>query len=88
MTFLRKKIKKVMLVFPPVVFSCQSPKQVVPPLGIAYLAAYIRDSYEVKLLDAAVEGYENERAVGGDFLVYGLSSEQIKQKIGMLIVLL
>ena len=54
----KKNIKKVLLIFPPVVCSRESPKQIMPPLGISYLGAYLEADYEVSLLDAALEGYD------------------------------
>jgi magnesium-protoporphyrin IX monomethyl ester (oxidative) cyclase len=77
----KKPIKKIMLIFPPVVFSQESPKQIMPPLGISYLAACLRDDYEVKLLDAAVEGYQTEVRLDNGSYSYGLSFEQIKNKV-------
>lgn len=81
MTFIKRVIKKVMLIFPPVVISPESPKQIMPPLGIAYLAAYLRADYEIRLLDAAVEGYNQERRLNNGLVCYGLSFDQIKQQI-------
>lgn len=77
----RKKIKKVLLIFPPVTFSRESPKQIMPPLGIGYLAAVLRDDYEVCILDAALEGYNQERPERKGFLTYGLSTAQIEARI-------
>ncbi len=77
----KDKIKKILLVFPPVVFSRESPKQIMPPLGISSLAAFLGNEFEVRLLDAAVEGYETERVINKRFLRYGLTDEQIKQRI-------
>ncbi|MBU1087366.1 MAG: B12-binding domain-containing radical SAM protein [Candidatus Omnitrophica bacterium] len=76
-----RPIKKLMLIFPPVVFSPESVKQIMPPLGITYLAAYLRDDFQVKLLDAAVEGYAQETRLANGLLRYGLSFSQIKQQI-------
>ncbi|MBU4305772.1 MAG: B12-binding domain-containing radical SAM protein [Candidatus Omnitrophica bacterium] len=76
-----RDIKKILLIFPPVVFSSESPKQIMPPLGITYLGAFLRNDYDVRLLDAAVEGYNSERKIKGEFLCYGLSIEQIKNHI-------
>ncbi|MFH2145314.1 MAG: radical SAM protein [Candidatus Omnitrophota bacterium] len=78
---MQKKIKKILLIFPPVVFSRESPKQIMPPLGITYLAAYLSSEYEVKLLDAALAGYNLERRLDARFRVYGLEKEEIKKKI-------
>ncbi len=77
----KKNIKKVLLIFPPVVCSQESPKQIMPPLGISYLGAYLESDYEVKLLDAAIEGYNHEQIISPGFFQYGLTEEQIKQKI-------
>ncbi|MFH2138123.1 MAG: radical SAM protein [Candidatus Omnitrophota bacterium] len=77
----KKNIKKVLLIFPPVVCSNESPKQIMPPLGISYLGAYLEPYYEVKLLDAALEGYNYERRVCPGFFQYGLSDEKIKKII-------
>ncbi len=76
-----KNIKKVLLIFPPVVCSQESPKQIMPPLGISYLGAYLEPDYDVRLLDAAIEGYNHEQRVSPGFFQYGLKSEEIKQRI-------
>ena len=70
MNRLKKNIKKVLLIFPPVVCSNESPKQIMPPLGISYLGAYLESDYEVKLLDAAIEGYNYEQKVSRGFFQY------------------
>ena len=77
----KKNIKKVLLIFPPVVCSQESPKQIMPPLGISYLGAYLEPDYEVKLLDAALEGYNYEQKVSPGFFQYGLREQEIKQRI-------
>ncbi len=77
----KRRIRKVMLIFPPVVFSAESPKQIMPPLGIGYLGAYLRNDYEVRLLDAALEGYEIERPAANGFICYGLTPDQIRQRV-------
>lgn len=77
----KKKINKVLLIFPPVVFSRESPKQIMPPLGISYLAAVLKPHFQVQLLDAAIEGYNFEQRIDKEFLVYGLPILKIKEKI-------
>lgn len=77
----KKKIRKVLLIFPPVVCSNESPKQIMPPLGISYLGAYLASDYDVQLLDAAIEGYNYEQKVSPGFFQYGLNSKEIKQRI-------
>ncbi len=67
-----RKIERVMLIYPPVTFSPQSMKQSHLPLGLAYLAAVLRDVCEIRVLDAAVEGYHHEERAGEGLLRYGL----------------
>ncbi|MBI4845877.1 MAG: cobalamin B12-binding domain-containing protein [Candidatus Omnitrophica bacterium] len=81
MKLIKKKINKVMLIFPPVVCSRECPKQIMAPLGIAYLAAVIKHDYQVKLLDAALEGYGQEKKITRDFFVYGLNVSEIIGRI-------
>lgn len=84
-----KKIERVMLIYPPVSFSPQSMKQSHLPLGLAYLAAALRDVCEIKILDASVEGYEHEerletkREGRGDckLMRYGLPFSEIEKRI-------
>ena len=76
------KIRKVLLVSPPIRYNPPiKAKSSVAPLGLAYLAAVLRDLYEVKIVDAVAEGYYQERKVNGGFVDYGLSDLQIKEKV-------
>jgi len=77
----KRKIEKVMLLFPPVIFSRESPKQIMPPLGISYLGAFLESDYEIKLLDAAIEGYDTEQPEGRYSRRYGLEVKDIIRKI-------
>ncbi len=52
-----------------------------PPLGISYLAAFLRPEFDVSLLDAAIEGYGIERRLDNGFLVYGLPEDEICQRV-------
>ncbi len=57
---------------------------VVPPMGLAYIAAVLEKEpikYEIKILDCLLEGYEREPTDMGDRIRYGLSDEEIKQRI-------
>ena len=76
-----REIERALLIFPPVSFSPQSMKQCHVPLGVAYLAAALRDRCEVKVLDAAVEGYEHEERAGQGYLRYGLALAEIEKRI-------
>jgi len=70
-----------MLIYPPVTFSPQSMKQCHPPLGLAYIAAVLREEAELCVLDAAVEGWRREERAGGELLRYGLSFDEIEKRI-------
>ena len=52
------------------------------PLGLAYIAAVLEENkHVVKVLDAAVEGFEKEINIGKDYIRYGLSFEEIEKII-------
>jgi len=78
---LGKKIERLLLIYPPVTYSAQSMKQCHLPLGISYIAAVMRDVCEVSVLDAAVEGYDQEERIGDRFFRYGLSFDEIQKRI-------
>ena len=59
-------------------------KHCTPPLGLAYLAATLRqNSIPVNVIDALAEGYETERKID-NFIFYGLSDDQIITRILLL----
>ncbi len=72
---------KVLLIQPPFTIFRTEPKKCHPPLGLAYLAAVLKESHEVMVLDALAEGYENEKIIDKEFMRYGLSFEDIKKRI-------
>jgi len=76
-----RKIKKILLVQPPYDILRIEPKGAQPPLGLAYLASVLERDYEVKILDAVVEGYEYEQIIDRDFKRYGLHFDDIKKEI-------
>jgi phosphonoacetaldehyde methylase len=75
------EIKRVMLIYPPITFAPQNMKQCHLPLGIAYIAAVLRDQVELKVLDATIEGWDHEEQVGGKLIRYGLSFSEIEKRI-------
>lgn len=75
------KIKRILLVQPPCSISKSYTKEIQPPLGLAYIAAVLEKHYEVKVLDAAVEGWHTEISEGKDKIRYGLGFDEIKQVI-------
>ncbi len=87
-TNLRKqRIKKVMLITPPgkIAITAQGSRErklAVPPLGLAYLSAGLRDiGIEVDVLDVLMEGYETEQELEPNVITYGLTEAQIRKRI-------
>lgn len=72
---------KILLIQPPFTIFKTEVKKCHPPLGLAYLAAVLKDSHQVLVLDALAEGYEEERRIGNEYLRYGLSIEKIGKRI-------
>ncbi len=77
----QKKIQKVLLIFPPTKILRGGLKISTPPLGIAYIAAVIRNDYDIKIIDASIEGFHNEIVINKDFVRYGLSLQDIGKEI-------
>jgi magnesium-protoporphyrin IX monomethyl ester (oxidative) cyclase len=71
---------KVLLVNPPSVIFKNEAKSCHPPLGLAYLAAVLKNEYEVCVLDCVAEGFENEERFGS-YVRYGYSYENIRKRI-------
>ncbi len=78
---LKRKLRKILLIFPPSTAKTGGLRHCVHPLGIAYLGAVLRKNYQVELLDATAEGYENLEDLGTGLVKYGLSFQQIKERI-------
>lgn len=72
---------KVLLVQPPFSILRTESKKCHPPLGLAYLAAALKDNFEVKILDTLVEGYDRDEYLNNGYLRYGLSFGDIEKKI-------
>ena len=73
---------KILLIQPPFTIFKSEAKKCHPPLGLAYLAATLKDEHEVIALDALAEGHGNEeRLANSQFIRYGLSFEDIRKKI-------
>ncbi|MFH1398345.1 MAG: radical SAM protein [Candidatus Omnitrophota bacterium] len=74
-------IHKIMLIVPAATISSEYSKEIQPPLGLAYIAACLEKDYQVKILDAACEGWYEERKETNGFLTYGLDYTQISKRI-------
>ncbi len=78
---LLRPIRRVMLIFPPMFDIRQVDTMVCPPLGIAYLGAYVRDIVEVRLLDCLVEARGQRRPVSEKIELAGLAYAYIMDRI-------
>lgn len=72
---------KILLIQSPFTVLRTETKKCHPPLGLAYLAAVLKENHEVLILDALAEGYEREEVIDKKYLRYGLPFEEIKKKI-------
>jgi len=54
---------------------------VVPPIGLAYVAAVLEKAHEVRIIDAPTEGWRNLQPVDGTKYRVGLSSAEIADRI-------
>jgi len=70
-----------LLIYPPIRIARESLKFCQMPLGVSYLAGYIRSDYDVRVLDAAAEGYEHDEDDVNGFFRYGLSLDAIAERI-------
>jgi anaerobic magnesium-protoporphyrin IX monomethyl ester cyclase len=87
---MRRNIKKVMLVYPPVTRPPDFSSKIVRvssffPLGIAYLAASLEKAgrYQLRIMDALIDGYTNKGTIleDGGKIRYGLTDEEIAKRI-------
>lgn len=76
-----RPIRRVMLIFPPMFNVPHVDVMFCPPLGIAYLGAFIRDQVEVRLLDALVEGEGRTVPATDKMDLAGLSYDDILERI-------
>jgi radical SAM superfamily enzyme YgiQ (UPF0313 family) len=76
---------KIALLSPQVVGSATQIRRVQPPLGIACLAATLeeRGFTDLKIIDAAAEGYDNVVEIGGNrgFIRFGLENDQVTERL-------
>lgn len=74
-------MSRVMLIFPPFTQPTVALKRCMVPMGIAYIAGYLRQyGHDVKILDAVVEGYNND-VIDGANRTFGLSLDEIRFRI-------
>lgn len=73
----QRPVSRVLLIQPPCTIAPRYTKEIQPPLGLAYVAACLEQDYEVRVLDAACEGWDTEAREENGLITYGLSFEQI-----------
>ena len=72
---------RILLINPPVTTTRNETIGPNPPLGLAYIAAYLeQENYKVSILDALAEGIENP-ITKNDFVRFGLSDDDIERFI-------
>jgi magnesium-protoporphyrin IX monomethyl ester (oxidative) cyclase len=76
----KRKIRRILLVRPPLTIESDETKSLVCPLGLGYLAAVLEKDYEIKILDCLAEGFNNDRKEGR-FLTYGLNLGDVRERI-------
>lgn len=77
-----KKIRKVMLIYPAMVFDrLQSRKTAMFPLGLGYIAGVLANEFEVKIIDSSLEGYDSIKTLPNGKTVYGLEDRDMKSAI-------
>lgn len=77
-----KQIKKVMLISPKSVTPKRGLRRLTVPMGLLYIGANLREGgYEVKIVDSSCEGYHNMVEEGGGYISYGLSDNELKEKL-------
>ena len=79
---MRGKIKRVLLIRPPITFLNSSYRRCVIPIGLAYIAAVLEGKgIEVSILDAYAEGYHNIIRSHEDLFIYGLEDREIEARL-------
>lgn len=71
---------RVLLIQPPFTVEADCFIGVMPPLGLAYLAAALAPTCEVAILDALAAGYETQQK-NGDRIRYGLTEREILKRL-------
>lgn len=72
---------KILLIQPPFTILKTETKKCHPPLGLAYLAAVLKDKFKVKVLDCLADGFECEEDLSSTHFRYGLSYQDIEKVI-------
>ncbi len=75
---------KVILIQPPYSVWPGEPKTIQPPLGLLYLAAVLeKEQHIIQIIDSPLEGYEQEIGLEDGRYRYGLTVEEIIERIAL-----
>lgn len=78
----KRKINRILLIFPHRISRKGYKENLVPPLGIAYIAAVMeKENYQVKILDLAAEDFDHSEDFGNGFIIIGLSYPKTRKLI-------
>ena len=77
----KRKIERVFLLFPPIRNFRENILFLISPLGISYIASFIRSEVEVKIMDAAIEGPNQKVTLDKDFELLGTPYSEIMSRI-------
>ena len=81
--FKNNKINKILLIIPPAnIFDGNLDINPIPPIGLGYLAASLKDlNKEIKIIDSLAEGWNNRVQIDNNIEHIGLSFEDIGKMI-------
>ena len=74
-------IGRVLFLYPPTRIGKELLNRCMPPLGAPYLAAMVREDYDVGLLDATSEGFDRVEELPGGFVQGGLSLDEVERRV-------
>lgn len=75
-------INRILLIEPPVIIGRGEFHQCLPPLGLLYIASYLRAlGHTVKILDACVEGWDRRAGYAKGLDYKGLTKDEIKAAV-------
>lgn len=75
------KVNKILLIQPPSVTIKGERKICQVPLGLGYISANVNEEYDIKVIDAIVEGYDHEVPMGEEYIIFGLPFRKIREEI-------
>lgn len=72
---------KILLIQPPFTVRKFDDRRCQPPLGLAYLASFLKNEHDILILDSIVEGFDNVLKINEEFVRYGLPYSEIKRRL-------